>query len=297
MRAQNLAAGAAVATLLAISAIGTGAVVAGTNWEVDPSIRLAPDAQAALTGFRRFMSETTGISPQFRDGGGVATAVRRGASYEPQQFSEGMILYAAMAAMADPDFVEAVQARADEVGRQALVEELSTYPAAAARLPGARDAAARAAAALRREGDALIAAGASVKQASYDLQRQPWSTAFAPNAARLLAEVKALGAARPDGGQAAVVPVSARGYARQVAPAGTVDRGLALAALMVLGESADGDRARALEGDIVSGQCLRMAKLNYHQCLAAAGPHYEGVYCVAVHAMMDPGKCVITAAR
>jgi hypothetical protein len=46
-----------------------------------------------------------------------------------------------------------------------------------------------------------------------------------------------------------------------------------------------------------SGQCLRSAKLNYHQCLAAAGTHYEDIYCLGVHAMSDPGQCVVDALR
>ena len=36
-----------------------------------------------------------------------------------------------------------------------------------------------------------------------------------------------------------------------------------------------------------SSDCLRRAKLNFHQCLAAAGTHYEDVYCLGVHAMTD----------
>jgi hypothetical protein len=43
--------------------------------------------------------------------------------------------------------------------------------------------------------------------------------------------------------------------------------------------------------------CLKMAKLNLYQCLASAGPHYEDIYCLGQHAMIDPGQCVIEATR
>ena len=299
MHIHHRAARLAAVAVVAGSMLAAGGAVAQAAWEVDPASRLSAEARTVVDRFQRFMTEARGISPQFRDGAGVAAAVRRGAAYDPQSFNEGMTLYAALAALADPAFVEAVRERADEIGREALIEDLTTNPALAARLPGADQAARRASAALSREGEALIAAGKSVKQAAYDIQRQPWSTVFMPNAAAALAEVKALGAGRPDAGRARYIPASSSpmGYSPWVATSGTVDRALALAALMTLGEAPDGDLARPLLADGRGGQCLRMAKMNYHQCLAAAGPQYEGVYCVAVHAMIEPGQCVTAASR
>ena len=55
--------------------------------------------------------------------------------------------------------------------------------------------------------------------------------------------------------------------------------------------------ARPLMSESRSGQCLRSAKLNYHQCLAAAGTHYEDIYCLGLHAMSDPGQCVVEATK
>jgi len=40
---------------------------------------------------------------------------------------------------------------------------------------------------------------------------------------------------------------------------------------------------------------VRMAKLNYHQCLASAGPYYEDVYCLGRHALQETGQCVAQA--
>ena len=62
----------------------------------------------------------------------------------------------------------------------------------------------------------------------------------------------------------------------------------------MLGQEAQG---RSLTSEPRSAMCVRMAKLNYHQCLASAGPHYEDIYCLGQHAMIDPGQCVIEATQ
>jgi hypothetical protein len=36
-----------------------------------------------------------------------------------------------------------------------------------------------------------------------------------------------------------------------------------------------------------------MAKLNLYQCLAVAKPHYEDVFCLGQHAMIDTGHCLM----
>ncbi len=77
-----------------------------------------------------------------------------------------------------------------------------------------------------------------------------------------------------------------------------VVRGLALAAMAILGQTGDGKEAQyeALMRDSSSADCLKMAKLNLNQCLAVAGPQYEDVYCSGRHAVADTGKCVSDAA-
>ncbi len=73
-----------------------------------------------------------------------------------------------------------------------------------------------------------------------------------------------------------------------------VSRGLAVAALSVMGESG---RAGALMSEPRSGMCVRVAKLNLYQCLAAAGPYYEDIYCLAQHAMLEPSGGATDAVR
>jgi hypothetical protein len=72
-----------------------------------------------------------------------------------------------------------------------------------------------------------------------------------------------------------------------------VARGVALAALSAQGQQS---RGKSLMSDERSASCLRIAKLNLYQCLASAGPHYEDIYCLGQHAMIEPGQCVADAA-
>ena len=73
-----------------------------------------------------------------------------------------------------------------------------------------------------------------------------------------------------------------------------VTRGLAIAALAALGAAGDADAAQIepLMDENVGQPCLALAKLNLFQCLAVSKPHYEDVFCLGQHALMDTGQCV-----
>ena len=91
-------------------------------------------------------------------------------------------------------------------------------------------------------------------------------------------------------------PQTAEGAA---APAPEVVRGVALAALAILGRTGDGMEAQyeALLHDATSADCLKMSKLNLNQCLAVAGPNYEDVYCTGRLAVSDTGACIAACRR
>ena len=73
-----------------------------------------------------------------------------------------------------------------------------------------------------------------------------------------------------------------------------VNRSLAIAALAALGAAGDTNEAEIepLMNENVGAPCLNLAKLNLFQCLAVAKPHYEDVFCLGQHALMDTGECV-----
>ena len=157
--------------------------------------------------------------------------------------------------------------------------------------------AARASFALYRQGEALTASAARVKKASYDTQRYAWAKTFVPEPRARLTRVKQISSAgyRPmTGDQARLYSAVAEGGRRNGAASPVINRGLAVAALNILGE--DG-RARNLMSEPRSGMCVRVAKLNLYQCLSAAGPYYEDIYCLAQHGMAEPASCATAAVK
>ena len=58
---------------------------------------------------------------------------------------------------------------------------------------------------------------------------------------------------------------------------------------------ANADRLEILTSDMVAANCLKMAKLNFYQCMAVAGPQYEDLFCVGQHGLMDTASCMISA--
>jgi len=248
------------------------------------------------------MRNAARLSAEFGDGAAVARSLRVGAAYEPKQLARGAVAYAAVAALADPGFTAAVHAAGvDPVARKTLASHLLIDPRIVARFDVDGTAAGRAGAALAGSGEAVRDAGRRVKQSAYDVQRASWSKAEVSGRVARLAEAKALSAA-PLTAPAAEIDglLQLTGGDSASAPAGTgqrpvVARGLALAALAVLGE-ADLLTVEPLLTDAACASCLRMSKLNLFQCLAVAKPWYEDVFCLGQHVLIDTGECIQSAA-
>lgn len=262
------------------------------------AVRVSPKLEAQASAFESFMRNARNIDARFSGPAEVAEGLRVGSAYEPKQFEAGMIAYAAVAAMQDPRFVAGVRkAGQDRRTGKGLAARIAARPELAATLPGADSGAARANAALTRQGEALAASAARVKKASYDIQRQSWSKVFVPEPRARLTRVKQISSAgyRPmTGDQARLYSAISEGGRKGGSNNPVVNRGLAVAALNVLGEEA---RAKNLMSEPRSGMCVRVAKLNLYQCLASAGPYYEDIYCLAQHGMLEPASCATDAVK
>jgi hypothetical protein len=291
----------ALACVLMLGAAGLSGAVAQ---EAQPNVRMARELVAAASAFETYTRTAGAIEPGFAGPRDIAGAVNVGASHDPQQLEAGMIAYAAMAALQDRAFVEGVQrVVADDRARDNMVQRLNYNPETAMELPGAESAAARARGALLRQIEPLIADGRRVKQAAYDIQRKPWSKAFVLDGRERLATIKQL-AVRPfspsdEDATRLFRAVSVRTEGRAAAsPSPVVMRGLAVAALAIADQAGDddSDALRPLLTEARSASCVRLAKLNLFQCMAVAGPHYEDVFCLGEHAMIEPGQCMASAA-
>lgn len=264
-----------------------------------PQVDRQLEIQAAA--FDSFMRRAKTVGPTFSGPAAVSQGLQTGAAYNAEQFGNGMVAYAALAALQEPAFVAAMSKTAkDKTAARALVARIAGRPDLAMQLPKADAAAARAGAALQRQATALNQSGAAAKKAAYDVQRQPWSKASVSNAKTRLAEVKKISAApyRPTADDTTAL-YKALAEGGKPAPAGpqaspVVARGVTLAALTLLGEPA---KARASMSEPKGRFCLTMAKLNLYQCLASAGPYYEDMFCLGQHALIETSQCVAEAAR
>jgi hypothetical protein len=72
---------------------------------------------------------------------------------------------------------------------------------------------------------------------------------------------------------------------------------MALAGFAAVGEAGDAAYSRLtyLTSERDTQYCLSMAKLNLNQCLAVAKPHYEDIFCIGQHILMDTGQCLAVA--
>jgi hypothetical protein len=273
-----------------------------------PSVALSPKLVELASAYSYYMARATAITPDFADGEGVARSLREGAAYEPNQLAQGAIVYAAVSALQDKTFVDGVRQYAkDRETRQQVAYELMKDPRYVLGLPGVDSAAGLVVASLGGRAQALYNEGKAVKQAAYDIQRQPWSKQDVAGRDARLAGAKAISAAPMSGdaaetarlGQAAtgapVLGLTGAPVSRPYTP--TVIRGLAIAALAALGEAGDAqvDTILGLAQEPNIGGCMRASKLNLYQCLAVARPNYEDVFCLGQHAMMDTGRCLIRA--
>jgi hypothetical protein len=274
-----------------------------------PSVSLAPRVVEMASAYRRYVDTAAAISPGFADGSAVANALRSGAAYEPLQLQQGAVAYGAVVALQDKAFVTAVRAYAvDPVQRRQVAHGIMENPAFVLGIPGAAGAAGLVAGALGEDGRKLYDQGKRVKQAAYDVQRASWSKADVSGRPARLSQAKSLSATPGMGdleltarlGRAVVgaEPLTLTPGTATLPYSASVTGALAVAALAALGYADETHlpQVTALLADRTASTCMNMSKLNLYQCLAVAKPHYEDVFCLGQHALMDTGQCVMRGA-
>jgi len=277
---------------------------------VPPPITLSDRLIQDAAAYQAYMAKVAAITPDFKSGDDVAASLKTGDSYDPQQLLRGSIAYAAIVALQDPTFVKEVQVfAANPTSRPLLTNDIEGNPSYVVGLKGADGAAGLIIASLMDQGQKLYSSGELVKQSAYSIQRQSWSQQLVVNREQRLADAKSVSntellsstqdAARLQQAAVGAAPMTMSPAAPATQPyPQMVIRGLALAALAVLGEAGDDHSAQIapIVGESVTAGCLGDAKLNLYQCLAVSKPHYEDIFCLGQHVMMDTGQCMMVAA-
>ncbi len=264
---------------------------------------------ADAAAYQAYLERVTATSPTFSDGSSIAQALKDTAAYEPRALIRGAVAYGAIAALAEPSFVEAIRnAGNSPENRRLMMGYMAADPAYALLFKGSDLAAADAREAIGGAGLKLFATGKVIRNSSYTIQHQDWSKQEVSDRSGRLASVEAAGKAPPppageriDALQRAISGAAPlQGPASPAQPPYTplVAHAVQLAAIAALGEAGDGsyDQLSMLAADDGADTCLHMAKLNLYQCLAVAKPHYEDVFCMGQHGMIDTGACLTRSA-
>lgn len=267
--------------------------------------KLSPAIVDRASAYQAYVQRTAALTPGYTSGDQIQAALRTSNQYEPRTLAEGAVAYAAIVALQEPSFVAGVKSFAhDAASRDALVARILSDPYYASQFPGAAAAADLIVSTLTADGEAIVRAGAAIKQSAYDIQKERWSREFVADRDGRLALAKSdssVPAAPSPELSANLMRASMAGSGLMVSRAGrsaattqTVVRGLAIAALASLGAAGDENAAQVsgLLDEGVGPSCMNLAKLNLYQCLAVAKPHYEDVFCLGQHALMETGRCV-----
>ncbi len=243
-------------------------------------------------------------------------AHNRLASHKPEDLSSGWIAYAALVAADTPAFVKSIQAKMKRKrDREQFLTELRSNPRSVRNLEGAQDAVDAVMMMAAQDATKIKQAGERYISDAYAMQNKGWAKRklSKDGTSRLYeAEDFSLSRARM---ATPVLPASVSAGVRQPGlqsydnlwtpswsstsvsasanPRATpiMDRVLVLAARYAIGD---------LNEPIVNGyaksenakRCLKTAKLNLDQCVAATRTPTEEVFCIGKHGLGEVSNCV-----
>ncbi|WP_292053257.1 MULTISPECIES: hypothetical protein [unclassified Brevundimonas] len=274
-----------------------------------PPIALNQSVAEAASVYVAFVRDLNTVKAGgFQSAEEIQAELRKGAAYDAAQMSRGMIAYGSILALQSPEFVAGVrQFAADPTQRQQMIGRIVADPAYAATLPGADAAVGLMVSTLIRDIDALTMIADGVEADAYTIQgrndpRRRWATQTVPDREGRLQSAKTLSVPRlPSAEESArlfAAAHSGNGLTTERAVRGApytpaVVNALAIAALAALGAAGEDAKANtdALTTESNNEFCLNMSKLMLYQCLAAAKPNYEDIFCTGRHIVRDLAQC------
>lgn len=279
-----------------------------------PPVALNDSVAQSAAVYLAYSRDLATIRGGFASPQAVQAALRRGAASDSNQISRGLVAYASILALQSPEFVAGVrQAGAEPEARRQIIDRIVANPAYASTLPGGEAAASLIMTVLEADIVALSTAADSVESDAYNIQytgdqRNVWGRATPDNREGRLQTIKDLSRpVAPSSSETARLYAASNsgsglgvtaGRTRRAPYAPSVTNAVAMAALAALGAAGDNARANtdALQYDRASQDCLASSKLNLFQCLAAARPTYEEMFCLGRHMIRDLSTCARGAA-
>lgn len=198
----------------------------------------------------------------------VDEAIGQLKQWEPNALSDGLIEHKAAAALTAPAFVEGVRAQADAEGADNFLAQLEDNPSAIRKVPGAKAGLAEVTKSLRADANGLKSVAAKFSalfesMAAQSGEPMPGNAISDSSATLPFTDSQEAAAAIND---RILVIAAHRALGREAGPAGTVAEPLT--------------------------QCLRFARLNLNQCLAAKPGAADSAYCAGRHGADEVAGCI-----
>lgn len=252
------------------------------------------------------------------------------AYYSDDRLVNAQIAYAALVASQHPEFIDAIRSVADYYGPDAAARGLVNDPLYVTGFLGASDASGSVVDAIGQDVNRIRLVGDRYRQASYDLQAETWAQQLSQDRAERLSSLETASSrlqvrfsgdnGADDAGRAAITsrngslgsasalydqspdtPMTALpdlslnvGETALQPDERRTSRILAVAALTAI-ESGDMSHLDALLNEPGVDRCIRWARLDLGQCVAAGHFKYEDAYCIAEHALNDVAGCLTAA--
>lgn len=244
-----------------------------------PEAPLPAGAKGTLARYAAYQKATGELARQsYPSAKSLNAATGKLTGFNPEELAEGWMLRNAAAAAGVQAFRDGVKQAAESEGRDAFLQSIARNPERLRTLPGGEDAVAAVLSAIRADVTGLREMGATFRKTWERMQRKAGLLRSRPASSLCGAGPLALGGS--------VLPF-------EVGPqhkAALIDRTLALAAGSILGAS-EGPQARFVRDATVS-QCLRFARLNLRQCLAAKHGSAEAAFCLDRHGAEEMAGCL-----
>ncbi len=204
-------------------------------------------------------------------------------NYEPSDLTRGWLAHQALVASRAPGFMETVRTAAGERGQGAFFQEARSEPSYMWTLSANTAAINFVLDGLFQDAREARAVGRVLNERAYAYMDRVYGSALPPGSAENANEL--LGESSTPSGE--------RGYDIPYRAQFVMERVLTLAAHLSL-EGAGRQNISAaglLVDDYQTNQCLRWARLNLDQCMAAARMTAEEAYCTGRHGIDDVADC------
>jgi hypothetical protein len=247
---------------------------------INPTAKTPVDGQAK--SYEAFASDIDRLTrTEFKTPKDVQAAYDQLLKHQPEKLAEGWIAYSARLVASNETFAKSIGDEVERRGRDTVMQKIMADPKYVNKLPGAYDALDGLMKQVARDTSKLAQLGDRFIQTAYAFQKKKWGEAegVLPRAHYAEAETPHL--------------IQAGLFSKKeepAAPVGVTQRVLLLAASLDAG-GPDTTVSKDLMRDPNLAQCMRWARLNLNQCLAAAYFPSEQAYCTGKHGITEVSAC------